>query len=233
MSMSDTRASAALTGGAALLERAINYTLGSLHVVTPEAMSHPTPCHGWNLRDLLAHLDDSLLALDEAVSIGRVALHGVPEHIDVMTGFAADRPIERALDPAFDPALDPALDPVVSLRRRACRLLGAWAAAQSDQAVSVGGLPLTAGIITGTGAVELAVHGWDVARACGWDRPIPPSLAVELLELCRLLVGEADRPARFAAPIDLPGSAGPGDRLIAFLGRDPGMPRAPAGGVTP
>jgi hypothetical protein len=42
-----------------------------------------------------------------------------------------------------------------------------------------------------------------------------------MLELSPLFVTDADRPARFAAPIDVPPLAGPGDRLIAFLGRHP------------
>lgn len=64
-------------------------------------------------------------------------------------------------------------------------------------------------------------HGWDVARACGQHHPIPPPLAEEMLELAPLFVTDADRTARFAAPIDVPPLASPGDRLIAFLGRRP------------
>ena len=67
----------------------------------------------------------------------------------------------------------------------------------------------------------MAVHGWDVARACGRDRPVPPSLAEELLDLSPLFVSAADRPGRFAPPVDVPPLAGPGDRLVAFLGRRP------------
>src|SRR2546429_2325925 len=70
----DERATAAATGGIALLERAINYTLGCLRLVTPEALSHDTPCADWDLRALLAHLDDSLRVLCEAVDAGAVEL---------------------------------------------------------------------------------------------------------------------------------------------------------------
>lgn len=197
MSVSETRASAALIGGIVLLERALNYTLGSLRIVTPAAMSQPTCCQGWDLRALLAHLNDSLVALDEAVGLGQVPLRGSGDLID------------------------PDDDPVGSLRSRACRLLGAWVATDGDHPVLVAGLPLSAEIVAGTGAVEVAVHGWDVAQACGWRRPIPPSLAAELLDLLPLLVTEADRPSRFAAPVRVHPWAGPGDRLLAYLGRDP------------
>jgi len=75
--------------------------------------------------------------------------------------------------------------------------------------------------VTSTGAIEIAVHGWDIARACGRDHPIPPALAEEMLELSAFLVTDADRPARFAAPVAVHAAAGPGEQLIAFLGRLP------------
>jgi uncharacterized protein (TIGR03086 family) len=195
--MTDERTAAALIGGVGLLERAINYTLGSLHIVTPEALSRPSPCRDWDLRALLAHVNDSLMALYEAVDVGQVDL-------DV----SAD-------------ASDSTVDPVATLRNRACQLLGAWTNAGSTYTVSIAGCPLTTGIVASTGAIEVAVHGWDIARACGRDHPIPRSLAEEMLELSPLLIADADRPTRFAAPIDVPPLAGPGDRLIAFLGRHP------------
>lgn len=195
--MPGERVAAPLIGGVTLLERAISYTLGSLRIVTPESMSRPTPCRDWDLRALLVHMDDSLAALQEAVDTGRVDLDAA----------AADG--------------DPAAGPVAALRNRACRLLGAWATAGGHDAVSVAGHPLTTGVVTGTGAVEVAVHGWDVARACGSHRPIPSPLAEEMLELSPLFVTDADRPARFAAPVDVSPLASPADRLIAFLGRSP------------
>jgi uncharacterized protein (TIGR03086 family) len=195
--MTDERAKAALIGAIALLERAINYTLGSLHVVTPRALSQPTPCQDWDLLTLLGHMNDSLMALHEATDSGTVDLD------------------------ASSNDGDPSVDPVATLRRRACRLLGGWANAHSQDTISIAGCSLTTSIVTSIGAVEIAVHGWDVAEACGRHRPIPYALADEMLQLSPLFVTDADRPARFAAPIDVPPLAGPGDRLIAFLGRHP------------
>jgi uncharacterized protein (TIGR03086 family) len=188
----------AAIGGYALLERAVTYTLGSLSGVTVAALNQPTPCQDWTLRLLLEHLTDSMTALIEAVDRGRV-------------------------EPT-DPPRVTAADPAANLRRLACDLLGAWV--QPDRTVAVGAHLLPGGIVTSTGAIEIAVHGWDVAQSCGAPRPIPPSLADELLDLCPLLVRTADRPNRFAAPVAVPRGADPGDRLIAFLGRPP---RAAAG----
>ncbi len=194
--MTDQPAGAALTGGIALLERAINYALGSLHLVTPGALSRPTPCPDWDLGELLDHMEDGLLALQDAADF---------EEVDV------------------DICGEPDGDPVARLRDRAGQLLGAWAGAGSRELVWIAGRPVTAAIVTSAGAIEIAVHGWDVARACGWHRPIPPSLAEELLDLAPLLVAEADRPGRFGVPVEVP-SGSPGDRLVGFLGRHPPGP---------
>jgi uncharacterized protein (TIGR03086 family) len=184
----------AAVGGIALLERAVNYLLGNLLLVTPDALARPTPCMGWDLRALLTHLDDSLGALTEAVEAGAVGL---------------------------DTAGPPATGEPSTVRAAATHLLGALAGARHRVEVSVGGRPLTTAIVTSTGAVEVAVHGWDVAQACGADRPIPRALADELLDLCTLLVTDLDRPARFAAAVAVSPHADSGDRLLAFLGRKP------------
>lgn len=200
--MSGAGRTPSLTGGVTLLERAISYTLGSLHIVTPAALPYPTPCPDWDLRALLGHMNDSLAALHEAIDTGHVASEAVGRAAPENGG-------------------DAAVDLVATLRNRACRLLGAWTQAPSSEVISIAGCPLTTSIVTGTGAVEITVHGWDVARACGHERPIPPPLAEEMLELSPLLITDADRPGRFAAPVEVSPLATPGDRLLAFLGRHP------------
>lgn len=199
-------AAAAPADPLALLERAIGYTRPSLQLVTDEAMARPTPCRGWDLRALLCHLSDSLAALQEAVEIGYVDLHPARGTGPTVAGtVSADGP----------------RDLVATVRSRACSLLGAWTHSAGATLVSVAGRPLATDLLAGTGALEIAVHGWDVARACGGCRPLPPLLAEELLELAPLVVTDHDRPARFAAPVGLPSCAAPGDRLLAFLGRRP------------
>ena len=70
-------------------------------------------------------------------------------------------------------------------------------------------------------ALDLYIHGWDIARACGRPGPIPGPLAGEILEVSRLLVTEADRPGRFGSPVPLSPQASVSDRLLAYLGRNP------------
>jgi hypothetical protein len=71
------------------------------------------------------------------------------------------------------------------------------------------------------GAVEVAVHGWDVAQSCGHPRPIPSPLSKALLTVAPTLVTQFDRPVRFAAARYASPDANPSDRLLAYLGRRP------------
>ncbi|MBO0868177.1 MAG: hypothetical protein J2P15_06390, partial [Micromonosporaceae bacterium] len=118
-------------------------------------------------------------------------------------------------------------DPVGRLRDRIRSLLGLWSDAAwagctgPGAVVAVGGRPLSGGIVAAVGALEIAVHGWDVSRARGRRAPVPAPLAEELLELAPVLVIPRYRPGRFAAAVPVPPGSPPGDRLVAFLGRQP------------
>lgn len=187
--------------GVELLDRAIAYARGSLALVTDDLMSAPTPCAGWDLRALLTHMDDSLVSLHEAGSVRRVRVDVPPAAPD---------------------------DLVESLRARACQLLAEWTADWATGAVGgesrdvlVDGRPVTSPVLTSAGALEVVVHGWDVAVSCGVPRPIPDDLAAALLRLSPVLVTDADRPARFGPELTAPPGASSGERLLAFLGRDP------------
>lgn len=187
--------------GAELLERAISYAFGAVDAITPAALSRPTPCSAWDLRALLEHLNDSLGALYEAVDVGYV---GPPI------------PPPGCPDAAVD-------DPAAVFRMRACRLLGAWSAAASEghgNAVGVGEHRIGSNLVATTGAIEIAVHGWDIYRACGHPTPIPAELALDMLLVCPMLVNETDRRERFADRVPVQ-SANPSDWLVGFLGRDP------------
>lgn len=177
--------------GVELLERAVGYALGAVHTVTPALLSRPTPCRDWDLRALLRHLNESVAALHEGASAGCIAVEG--DAADAMT------------------------DPIRTFRERAGMLLGAWPAAGA--LIVVDDCPLATDLAACAGAVEIAVHGWDVSQATGQRRPIPPALAIDLLRICPLVVGDAIREPYFAPRIPVSPSAEPSERLLAFLGR--------------
>lgn len=205
--MTEAQAAAALSGGVALLERAISYTLGQLNGVTTAGLKSPTPCTQWDLAALLVHMTDSLTALQEAMDMCEVepGNRGIAGH---------GRPGRR---PGTN---DPAAYLVAALRSRACHLLGSLAMAR-DHLVLIGGYPVPASIVTSAGAVDVAVHGWDVGCACGAPVPIPEELAQEMLRITPLLVTDADRPGLFAPPVPVPGQASASDQLVGYLGRNP------------
>jgi uncharacterized protein (TIGR03086 family) len=183
------------TGALALLAGAISYTLGECNLLASGEVSLPTPCARWDLNALLAHLAESMADLEAAIRTG-------------------------ALDADPGQAPQALADPLETLRDRAAELLCVcFGFRGDDQFVTVGGLPLSAALVTCTGAIEIAVHGWDVSAARGRGCPIPPRLAAPMLGMSPLLV--AGREGLFAEPVEVPAEASPGDRLVGFLGRDP------------
>ena len=176
-----------------LLERAISYTRGTLSGVRDELLDRPTPCTQWTLADLLAHMSDSLDALTEA-SRGVIAI--------------APAPIDHA--------------GVAVLRDKACHLLGAWSNPHAAEA-RVGSARIESTVLLHTGALEIAVHGWDVGQATGTAEPIPESLAAALVASAPHLITRADRPSRFGPPASTTGAASSSALLLAFTGRHTGL----------
>jgi uncharacterized protein (TIGR03086 family) len=180
-----------------LLEPAIGYALAAAGAVTPELLPRPTPCRGWNVRILLRHICESLTALQEGFDAGRIGL-----------------------DPGPD---DPAGDPAQAFRDRAAAVLAGTHGRPG--VIAVADRQVTLAVMAGVGALELAVHGWDLSRACGRRQPIPGILATSLLHISPLLVPRTGRHPLFAAPVPVAATASPGDKLIAYLGRSPGWPQ--------
>ncbi len=184
-----------------LLERALAWTGGVLRAVPDDPEDIPTPCRGWDLERLLGHLEDALDAFTEAAT-GRVRV-GAPGAGDAAPGRAA------------------------RLERKACGLVAAWRRGGPVD-VRLGEEALAAEVLVPAAALEVAVHGWDVAWAvagsAGGDASRCPAprldarLARDLAPAAGLLVPRgAARAGWFdPPPDDLPG---PEDDLLAWLGR--------------
>ncbi|RYP83883.1 TIGR03086 family protein [Nocardioides guangzhouensis] len=183
-----------------LLERAIGYTRGTLSGVRDELLTRPTPCSQWSLADLLAHMADSLDALTEA-SRGVIAI--------------APAPVVSAAG-------------VGVLRDKACHLLGAWSNPHATEA-RLGPARIESRVLLHAGALEIAVHGWDVGQATGTGEPIPEALATALLSAAPHLITRADRPSRFGPPTPTTGGAPSSALLLSFTGRHTGCPASQPG----
>lgn len=184
-----------------LLDRAVCCLIGAVWEVDHAQLDARTPCGRWDLRMLLAHVTDSLQALDEAITTGRLGAEPLP-----------------------DPG---AADPCSVLRDRAGRLRGSCASGRA-RTVLVGPLPLDGCLVAAAGAIEIAVHSWDIARACRGRAPIPDPLAAELLALAWALVPDGSRQPQFRPPVPVPHDSGASDQLVGFLGRDPAWHRTTA-----
>jgi uncharacterized protein (TIGR03086 family) len=179
-----------------VLAAAISYALQGAALVGPARLDQPTPCAGWDVRMLLVHLASSMAAIDETLCSGRMSLD--------------EEPPAEAAGPAD-------VDPVELLRDRAAGLLITTFMSDVEYA-EIAGIPVPAELIRGTGALETAVHGWDIYTACGHRRAIPAGIARPLLSALSQLIPARD--GLFASPVAAPPCASPGDRLIAALGRD-------------
>jgi uncharacterized protein (TIGR03086 family) len=180
-------------GAVELLERAVAYTGASLRLVTEADLRSRTPCAEWDLLALLTHMEDSLDAMAQAARAPRLELVA-----------AAPGEGGRAL-----------LDRICT---RARALVGHWHPTPLGD-VGLGGLSLSRDLLGAVGALEITLHGWDVAQAIGQPRPIPPGLAMDLWAVARDAITDADRPVRFGPVLDVPDWAAPQHRLLAHAGR--------------
>jgi uncharacterized protein (TIGR03086 family) len=181
----------------AVLDSAVTWTHSCLQLARTSDLSLPTPCTDWNLGQLLAHMEDSLEALGEAAELGRVRVVDLTEHQD--PGRTIDRLVQRA-----------------------CTTRAAWLARLTSAPISVGDLALGRDTLAMVGALEIAVHGWDVAQAVGSGQRMPEDLAARLYDVAMVVVTPRERGSRFAAAVDVPRSAPISTRLLAHLGRQAG-----------
>jgi len=136
---------------------------------------------------LLRHVNDSLAAVYEGMTAGYIGLGPAAQTADVPAGGL-----------------------IATFRNRAVQLLAASATA-GDHDIDIADRRLPSSIVTAVGAVEIAVHGWDIATACGHPRPIPPALATGIVKIMPLVITDAARNGRFAAPVELHRGAGEHD----------------------
>lgn len=182
-----------IPGSVELLDRALGYTRARLAVVRDDLLGRPTPCDAWTLADLLAHMEDGLDAFAEAAGGA----------VEVRAGSAAG-------------------GRVATLREKACALLTAWGdPAPGDVVIEASSARVDLGTATlvAAAALEVTVHGWDMAQSTGERTAIPASLAQQLLPVAHRLVGAGDRGTRFAPVRPVPAMAPYDQRLLGFLGR--------------
>lgn len=162
----------------------------------------PTPCPGWDVRDLVRHVVDV-----NAVHL-RLAGHELP------AGPGVDDDPLGAFDRVRGPIIDDLTDPARAQAPITNRF-GTWAFAEIiDRAV----------------CVDLAIHGWDLARATGQDERIDPAVLPYLWAAVNAVGEDVLRnPIAYGPALDPPPDADEQTRLLAHLGRQawPDQPGRP------
>ena len=175
-------------------DRAVASTAGIVKTVRPDQAGAPTPCTEWDVRDLLNHIIGTLW-LSEALLSDRAARH----------------PMAPGGLPGTDLA-DP--DPAAALT----------AASVGDTLTRVHPTPLgdmPGPALAGFTTLDIAVHGWDLARATGQRAALDDTLAAHVLAFAEQAITPGSRAPRIGPAVRVAADAPLTDRLAAFLGRQP------------
>lgn len=167
--------------------------------IAADQWSDPTPCSEWDVRTLVNHVVYELLWVPPLTAGQTVDEVGDRFDGDVL-GSVPKAAWSEAVGPAFAALeADGALETVVHL--------------------SYGDVPV--GEYLGQLLTDMAVHGWDLARAIGADDVIDPETAQVL---CDFWADQSEMIASsglFAEPVEVSPDAGPEARLLGLLGRRP------------
>jgi uncharacterized protein (TIGR03086 family) len=118
------------------------------------------------------------------------------------------------------PDLDPAWRAL--LRDRLTALAEAWADPDAwDGETVAGGVTLPGEVMALVALNEVAIHGWDLARATGQDYELPSPVIDVLLEFDGQDADDQAAREGIYAPVVRVADASPQDRLIAITGRNP------------
>lgn len=180
--------------------RAVQLSIDAVSAVAGAPLTLETPCAGWDLRDLLAHMATQ------------------------NRGFAG------AARGADDPAVwevRPADEPVDDYLRSAEEVVAAFAdLGPLDRLLALPEIPpgrIPAGLAVGFHLIDSVVHAWDVARTLGRTVVLDADLAPTALRIAEAVPTGAfrERPgAAFAPALDVPADAAL-DRILRLLGRSP------------
>ena len=184
-----------------LLDRAADGFQTRLRLVTDAQRTLPTPCPEFNVHDLVAHQV-------RGMRIYTLLLHG-----------AAREVVAKEQDS------DIGSDDWVGAFRGAYQVMreGFGAPGALERTVAhpgMGEIPAT--MLFDLRLGELAVHGWDLARAIGADDTIDPDVVAALWAFAEPLSGMLPSTGYFSSPSgDVPDTAPMQTRLLDLLGRRP------------
>ena len=188
---------------------AVQASVDVVDAVTPEQLRLPTPCAGWNLADLLAHM--------------------TVQH----RGFAAAARGKGANPAVWESAtvLDAVLtDPAGTYAAAAADVLEAFAAEGVLDATFAlpefgPGAEFPGILAIGFHFVDYVVHGWDVARTIGFPFNLPADVVTAVLPLALAVPDDQNFRSGDSAVFEpaIAAESGEGDleSILRHLGRSP------------
>ncbi|MEU8969249.1 TIGR03086 family metal-binding protein [Streptomyces monashensis] len=180
---------------------AVQEAVRVVDLATPADWTRDTPCTGWNLRRLVAHM--------------------TAQHF----GFAAAaRGAGRRPEYWREP--EDMREPARTHRSAAAAVLAAFAepgAAEREFTLpNLGDFP--GGQAMGFHFVDYVVHAWDVAAALGTTVDLPEHVLVAALGVARAVPADPARRgpgSSFAPALEVPAGSGPLEEALRLLGRSP------------
>ncbi len=180
------------------LDSAMSWTGTIVNGTSTADFERTTPCHDWDVHTLANHLVG-----------GTWMFAGALKGDDLPTG---------------DPGDVVGKDPGAAYDAASAALRESAAADGALERLTI--LPI--GTIPGQVALSLALvdtltHGWDLAIATGQPADLPADAAAAALAFSEQAMNDQMRGpgGPFDAAVSAPADATPGERLVAFLGRDP------------
>jgi uncharacterized protein (TIGR03086 family) len=179
--------------------QALDATRVVVHGIGSAQWGEPTPCGGWNVRELVNHIVSGNLWAAELGAGKSIEEVGDRLDGDVLGEYPAG---------VYDVSSEVA-----------AAVFRAPGAMKQPCAVSYG--PVPGEVYCGHRLLDVLVHGWDVAKATGQDTTLPPELVEAVIAVVEpqadMLVGSG----MFSTDVAAPGGADPQTRLLAMLGRRP------------
>lgn len=170
--------------------------------LAPEQYGLSTPCTEWTVRQLLNHVLGALglgaALMTDSMPTVQVGPGQVPAE-----DLVGDNPLAayRSAVAAFEAAVTPD-------------------AIARTHATPMGEMPGVA--LAGFTALDVLVHGWDLARATGQDTRLDAGLAEQMLGFASQAMPDgSQRGPLMASSVAVGSGADPTDRLVAFTGRTP------------
>jgi uncharacterized protein (TIGR03086 family) len=177
-----------------LLAVTVPRTVAVVRGISDDQLDLPTPCPDYTVRDLLRHLYDVVVNFQALARRQEVDWSGKTGQLTDgwRDGFAAE----------------------------SVRLVEAW----SDPAALAGvsqGMGLPQETVGEMAVIDLAVHGWDLARATGQRLELDPEVVAAGHGFMDKMGETGQQMGAFGPPVDTTPDATPVDRLLGRTGRNP------------